>query len=227
MKKKIILTADGSHTLFVPELNEHYHSVHGAIRESRHVFTGEGFQKLNKIEIKILEVGFGTGLNALLTFDEAKIKNVSVEYYAVEPFPLNAEEIRKLNYCLFIGSDYIEDIFYKMHQAQWGATAEITKTFILTKINASINSLDLPQNRFDLIYFDAFAPTIQPELWTREIFCKLYQSMCIGGIIVTYSAKGEIRRMWSAAGLRVERLPGPPGKREMLRGIKVVEPGVT
>jgi len=223
VKKKLILTEDGSHTLFVPELNEHYHSVHGAIQESKYVYINEGFYKSIKNPLNILEIGFGTGLNALLTYIEASSNKVEVDYHAIEPYTLDPEMVAQLNYCQLIDFPEIESVFSKLHLSCWGEPDKISQYFTFHKIKAKLQGVDLPSNYFNIVYFDAFAPAVQPELWTREIFIKLFQAISADGLIVTYSAKGEIRRLLNEAGFKVERIPGPPGKREMLRGIKVIQ----
>jgi tRNA U34 5-methylaminomethyl-2-thiouridine-forming methyltransferase MnmC len=209
-------TADGSHTLFIPEINEHYHSVNGAIQEARHVFIGAGLHQLPKDKIRILEIGFGTGLNALLTLLEAeKMGKSQIEYYAVELHPLPAEVTDALNYEELICPDR-KGLPAALHTAPWDMAAGITNRFILHKIKGDSNSCDLPAS-LDLVYFDAFAPDKQPEMWNQEIFDTLYSRMAEGGILTTYCAKGSVRRMMEKAGYSVERIPGPAGKREMIR----------
>ena len=222
MTKRILLesTGDGSHTLFVPELNEHYHSVNGAIQESQHVFIEAGLKHCSKNKISIFEVGFGTGLNAFLSLLYGMDSGKIISYSAIEFFPLPSNIIDSLNYAGQVSSDN-EYIFKKLHSSDWNKKTEITPVFSLTKINADFrffnnNSSEL----YDLVFFDAFAPEKQPEMWTQEIFDHLYVSTAPDGIIVTYCAKGEVRRMMQKSGYCVERLPGPPGKREMLRGTK-------
>ena len=216
MKTEIRITGDGSKTLFVPELNEHYHSTFGAVAESKHVFIEAGLKyvmpKFN--EIHLLEIGFGTGLNALLTLQE--IADKIIHYTAIEPFPLDDETIVQL----------IDDgdkessakIFRELHKTSWNEKHQITSNFFLTKIKSGIEEFALLKNHFNLVYFDAFGPDVQPDLWTYEVFSKISGSMVHGGILTTYSAKGEIRRNLKKAGFDVERIPGPPGKRHMTRG---------
>jgi len=213
---KLILTKDGSKTLFLPELNETYHSKFGAITESKHVFIKSGYQFLKQFEIKILEIGFGTGLNAVLTYLEHLKDGRKIYYESLEKYPLSNEIIKQLNY---FSDKKTEDIFKKIHQADWQKPYKINNKFTLFK-----NKFDLTDYqsdmRFDLIYFDAFAPNKQPEMWTENIFQKMFNLLNSGGILVTYSAKGSVRRTMQSAGFIVERIPGPPGKREMLRAIK-------
>jgi tRNA U34 5-methylaminomethyl-2-thiouridine-forming methyltransferase MnmC len=211
----IQLTADGSHTLFVPEMDEHYHSVNGAVQESYHVFIGAGLQQLMKENVRILEIGFGTGLNAFLTLLNT---DIPVEYYTVESDPLPVDMIRSLNYAKMCCQEK-EELFLALHTAAWDTPVHINSLFTLYKIQGDSNTCTLPEN-IDLVYFDAFAPDKQPEMWNREIFSRLYESMAEGGILTTYCAKGSVRRMMQEAGYSVERIPGPPGKREMLRAVK-------
>jgi len=171
--------------------------------------------------MKIFEVGLGTGLNALLTYIESYKNHIKVEYTALEPFPIDPDIVDQLNYSRQIDFGEIESIFSRLHRTGWGKVQKIGEYFDFLKINARLQEIDLPSAYFNLIYFDAFAPAVQPELWTREIFAKLFHASAVQGVVVTYSAKGEIRRFLQDAGFRVERVPGPPGKREMLRGIKV------
>lgn len=216
IRREIQQTADGSHTLFVPEINEHYHSVNGAIQESQHVFIDAGLRRLAKEKIRILEIGFGTGLNALLTLLEAERMKISaIEYHAVELYPLPAECIAALNYEA-MACPGRTGLFGTLHATPWEIPVGITDRFILHKIRGDCRSCELPSS-VDLVYYDAFAPDKQPEMWTPEIFSLLRQRMAGGGLLVTYCAKGSARRMMQKAGYSVERIPGPPGKREMLR----------
>jgi tRNA U34 5-methylaminomethyl-2-thiouridine-forming methyltransferase MnmC len=209
-------TADGSHTLFVPGMKEHYHSVNGAIQESMHVFIEAGLHQVHKANIRILEIGFGTGLNALLTLLEAEKREASrVEYHAVELHPLPGEVTAALNYEAMLCPER-KGLFPALHAAPWDTPTGITDRFILHKIRGDSNRCPLPAS-LDLVYFDAFAPDKQPEMWNQEIFNALYERMAEGGILTTYCAKGSVRRMMKKAGYSVERIPGPRGKREMLR----------
>jgi len=220
MERILIKTDDGSHTLFLPEIDEHYHSTHGAIQESKHVFIEAGLKQMQKNELTIFEVGFGTGLNSFLTYLETENTHLKINYYCIEKYPLTDEIYQSLNYADEKRGNE-GTVFQLMHHSSWNVMTEIDARFNLTKIDADIITFDfsnLPQ--FDLIYFDAFAPNKQPELWTSEMFQQLYNKCNPGGILVTYCAKGEIRRKLQSVGFNVERLNGPPGKREMLRGIK-------
>lgn len=215
---KIFITGDGSHSLLNEELNETYHSRHGAVRESEHVFIKQGFNYLveeQKTEtLSILEVGFGTGLNALLTLAEALSKNIIVSYTALEIFPIQQEIWKMLNY------PDPHHLFNKLHQADWNKWVQIHPTFKLLKLEKSLQSVELESQQFDLIYFDAFAPNKQPELWNLQILDKITGTIKSGGVFVTYCAKGQLKRDLKSLGLMVESLPGPPGKREMVRAIK-------
>jgi len=226
VKPEIIISEDGSHTLFVPELCEHYHSVHGAVQESRHVFINAGLKACKQQQLNVLEIGFGTGLNALLTFYEAEMHGLEINYIAYESFPLGEEIWKELNHWHFIDHTKARDTFNLIHASEWGGGVALSEKFMLQKIAGKIEQAVLPENYFNLVYFDAFAPAVQPELWTLQIFSKIYQAVAAGGILVTYSAMGEVRRKLLKAGFSVERLPGPPGKREMLRAWKRSESSV-
>jgi tRNA U34 5-methylaminomethyl-2-thiouridine-forming methyltransferase MnmC len=209
------LTEDGSHTLYLPEMDEHYHSVHGAIQESRHVFINAGFEACAAQQPCVFEVGFGTGLNALLTAIEAGKSGRKVRYTSVELYPLVLEQALMLNYGKMIGE---ETLFVGLHQAAWNESVVLNEWFSLKKIETDFAFMPMAENEYDLIYFDAFAPNKQADLWQQNIFDRLFRSLRPDGIFVTYCAKGVVRRMLQASGFVVERLPGPPGKHEMLRG---------
>lgn len=222
MKRTLFKTGDGSYTLHIPEWDEQYHSKHGAIAEALHVFIKEGFQhwfSQNAVdEISILEIGFGTGLNSFLTFLETEKTNKNVYYTGVEAYPLNVSEIEKLNYTSLLNAS--EEQFLKLHNSPWEEKNRISENFFLTKQKKFFSEIPDKSN-FDLIYFDAFGIRVQPELWTEEIFAIMHKALRPNGILVTYAANGNARRALLAVGFKVERLPGPPGKKEMLRGIKV------
>lgn len=213
------LTADGSHTLFVPHLNEHYHSVNGAIQEANHVFLDAGLHECRKNEVSVFEVGLGTGLNALLTALYAEKYQKIIRYTSIEAFPLSLDIVEKLNYAS------IEDtsLYHKLHEVEWESKQDISENFILTKIEADFTSFDFSklENQIDVIYFDAFAPDIQGAMWSQSIFDAMYSICKPDGILTTYCAKGVVRRSMQAAGFAVERIPGPLGKREMLRARKL------
>lgn len=219
--RKIILTEDGSSSLFVPELNEQYHSVHGAIQESMHVFiqAGLAFVSNNKT-VNVFEVGFGTGLNALLTYQYCLKNDLKAVYHSVEKYPLPMGEVEQLNYPQQINTEGMEEYFNKIHQANWNQQVMINSNFSLLKTQADLRTFVPPRN-YHLVYFDAFGPDKQPDLWTVTVFKQLYGCLLKGGVLVTYSAKGTVRRSLIEVGFKVERIPGPPGKREMIRAIKV------
>ena len=225
MERIIEHTADGSATLYVPELNEHYHSVKGALTESQHIFIDMGLKASGVVHPHILEVGFGTGLNALLTLLEAERSGRTVHYTALELYPLPWETANRLGYVSLMNREQAAHWFEALHTAPWGEEVEITPRFRLKKLQIdfahSLHHSSFSANRYSLVYFDAFAPEKQPEMWTQELFDRLYVSMDEEGLLTTYCAKGEVRRRLQAAGFTVERLPGPPGgKREILRGRK-------
>jgi len=222
MELAFVTTADGSHTLYVPELNEHYHSTNGALQESLHVFIEAGFRYVCKSMLRrplhLLEVGFGTGLNALLTLLEAEKKHVEIYYETVEKYPLPPETIEQLNYGRLLPENSAP-LFYAIHRAAWGKETPLESWGTLCKKQVDLRDYQ-PGKTFDLIYFDAFAPTAQPTLWTQEIFRKLHAALSDGGVLVTYSSKGSVKQALRAAGFCVERLPGAAGKRHMLRAAK-------
>ncbi len=219
--RQIIITSDGSHTFFVPSLDEHYHSIHGALQESRHVFIKSGLESLHVSKsINILEIGFGTGLNALLAMQFAHQNQINVLFTSLEKYPLQKGEFSQLNYGHVLGKAWIP-YFQKLHECPWGQTVPISESFLLKKINADLLTVSFNET-YDIIFFDAFGPDKQPELWSVAIFEKLYHCLQNLGVLVTYSAKGQVRRNLTASGFEVERLPGPPGKREMLRATKLL-----
>lgn len=219
MKSTLRITKDGSHSLFVEALNEHYHSIHGAVQESKHVFLKMGMDATTASPLRILEIGFGTGLNAYLTYRAALDDNRRVEYTGVEKYPVEESIWTQLNYPDPDDALSVEQ-FREIHLAKWGTEEALHPLFSITKIRQDF--LDpLPEGPFDLIYFDAFAPEKQPDLWTVEQFQELYRRAAMGCVMVTYSAKGQVRRNMIEAGWEVEKVAGPPGKREMLRAKKV------
>lgn len=220
MKPELIKTADGSHSLFLKDLDEHYHSVHGAIQESKHVFLQAGLSQFNdKKSISILEIGFGTGLNALLTFIENKNSNRVIDYTTLEAYPLEMEVVKELNYVQELNASDYHSIYLQMHESEWETKISIRPNFNFTKIKNTLQEVSFLQ-QYDLIYFDAFGPRVQPELWTEEVFTKIYNATAAGGMLVTYCAKGEVKRTLKKVGFVLETLPGPPGKREMIRVTK-------
>ena len=217
MQRIIQLTADGSPTIAIPDMQVTYHSRHGAVQESRHVFVQAGLLPLLQQHevLRVFEMGFGTGLNALLTLEQAITAQQRIFYYTVEKHPLDEEEIKGLNYKGILPQPY----FTALHQCAWNEPVNIHPYYTLYKSNASLQQckVDAPVH---LIYYDAFAPAAQPELWTLAIFEQLYTMLVNGGVLVTYCSKGDVRRNMLAAGFKVEKLAGPPGKREMLRATK-------
>jgi tRNA U34 5-methylaminomethyl-2-thiouridine-forming methyltransferase MnmC len=219
VKTELQTTSDGSHTLYVPEIDETYHSTHGAIQESSHIFIKEGLQQCRKQSLNILEIGFGTGLNAFLTAIEAEKSGQEIHYYTLEKFPVPLEKTLQLNYSHQISSNNANALFEKIHKAEWEIDVKIANNFVLKKLHCDFTTYQ-PDATFEVIYFDAFSPEKQPEMWTEEQFQKIYTACNQGAILTTYCAKGAVRRALQAVGFKVERLPGPPGKREILRGIR-------
>ena len=215
MKKELILTNDGSHSLFIKKLNETYHSIHGSIAEANHVFIRNGLQFHPKLNINILEIGFGTGLNALLTL--LNLKQKSVNYTSLEPFPISDKIYNKLNFHNLLKSN--KETFIKLHNSDWDENVPITENFILNKLKKKFQYFNSSE-KFDIIYFDAFAPEKQSEMWSMEVLNKCYYFLKPKGFLVTYCAKGVVKRTLKEVGFIVESLDGPPGKREMIRALK-------
>lgn len=214
-----VLTEDGSTTLFIPELNEHYHSIHGAVQESMHIFIREGYAQIRNFPAFIFEAGFGTGLNTFLTFLESEKEGRAIHYSTIEKYPLEDHLVRLLNYPEKTDPAKAE-LFQAIHAAPWDQDIRISEHFILHKIKGDLREVQLLDATYNLVYFDAFGPAVQPELWTEEIFRMLYKSMKEGACLVTYSVKGSVTRALKAAGFSLEKLPGPPGKREMTRATR-------
>ena len=219
MKREIITTGDGSKTIQIKDWQEQYHSKHGAIQEAYHVFIKSGLDLFENQEINILEIGFGTGLNAFITLIEFDKRNLKVNYTGVEAYPVSIEELNQLNYLEELKSLSRKDDFDLMHTSPWGDKVEIVENFNLKKEQILFKEISAIAE-YDLIYFDAFGARVQPELWTVEIFQIMFNAMKSNGYLVTYAAKGSVRRAMQEVGFLVERLPGPPGKREMLRAKK-------
>jgi len=225
LKRKIITTSDGSKTIQIEDWDEQYHSIHGAISEANHVFLKHGlFFYLNEFQlqfqqnIQILEIGFGTGLNAFLTLIKAEKLKLQINYVGVEAYPVKTEEINQLNYADLISVSH-KNVFEKMHKSPWETWQVISKQFQLQKQNKFFSEIKA-EEEYNIIYFDAFGARVQPDLWTENIFSIMFKALKENGVLVTYSAKGSVRRAMQAVGFMVERLPGPPGKREMLRATK-------
>ncbi len=220
---EIFETQDGSHSVLSHQFGVSYHSKYGAVQETRHVFVEAGLfqQALTKSDLHILDVGFGTGLNAYLTLLEAQKRNLSIRYDAIEKFPMPEEQVKQLNYADQIqASEEEKNWFESLHQSSWGDWYTVTPGFELRKHKLDIQSVDF-ENQFDLIYYDAFAPTAQPELWEEPVMERMQRALVPGGVLVTYCAKGAFKRTLKGLGFEVETLQGPPGKREMTRAIRV------
>jgi tRNA U34 5-methylaminomethyl-2-thiouridine-forming methyltransferase MnmC len=232
LKRSIITTADGSKTIQIEEWNEQYHSIHGAIQEAKHVYiksgllfcieslldnSRESFEESQKISI--LEIGFGTGLNAFLTLLKAEELKQNIKYSGVEAYPILPEELQQLNYIEQLSAKHLQHAFEILHQSPWEKEIKVTSYFQLFKQQKQFQDVQ-EENTYDLIYFDAFGPRVQPELWTEHIFKIMYKALKPNGVLVTYSVNGSARRAMLSVGFLVEKIPGPPGKREMLRARK-------
>ena len=218
MNREFRLTEDGSQTMYVNELDEAYHSIHGAIQESMHVFINHGFHNIRKSPLRVLEMGLGTGLNLILTLLESEKLGIDVYYHAVEKYPLVPSEYNMLNFEKIISCSP-KGRLVKMHEALWEEDFNLTENFLIHKEKADFRSMN-PSGKFNLVYFDAFAPDKQPQLWTAEIFSKLHVLLDPEAILVTYTSKGSVRRALISCGFEVIKLPGPPGKWEMIRATK-------
>ena len=224
MNRTIKETSDGSKTLYVNSLDETYHSHHGAVQEAEHVFIKNGLKQLNLNEINILELGFGTGLNVLVTIDEY-LKNGNIQkinYYTLEKYPINSTEISELNYSQHFSSEKMKNINEKIHSCNWEESVEIIPNFFLNKINQdffNLKTIDLPP--INLVYFDCFGARVQPDLWEEDLIKMVTDKINIGGLFTTYSSKGSVRRILLAQNMNVEKMQGPPGKREMMIAWKV------
>ncbi|SNC76331.1 tRNA U34 5-methylaminomethyl-2-thiouridine-forming methyltransferase MnmC [Hymenobacter gelipurpurascens] len=219
-------TADGSSTLYVPALDEHYHSTHGALQEARHVYLAAGLEPAlaesaeATVPVWVLEVGFGTGLNALLTLERTLHAPQVIFYDTIEKFPLPANVIGQLSTETYLTNEDLLDYHQQLHASSWNRPVVLTPQFVLLKMAGALQDTPLSENTYQVIYFDAFAPEKQPDMWTDEIFAQLYAATAPGGVLVSYCAKGSFRRSLKAAGWLVEKIPGPPGKREMTRARK-------
>lgn len=221
-QSEILVTSDGSHTLKLVGYDEQYHSVNGAIGESMHVFIRSGFDFIRPKTgvINILEVGLGTGLNALLTAKSAMETDTSVYYHALEAYPLDRKVTGQLNYCRQIQGDLLRDVFEGIHLSADNEYKKLLNNFSVKTSVVKIQDVRLENNFYHLVYFDAFGPDTQPEMWTVEVFEKIFDSMASGAVLVTYCAKGIVRRAMKEVGFSVEKIPGPPGKREISRAVK-------
>jgi tRNA U34 5-methylaminomethyl-2-thiouridine-forming methyltransferase MnmC len=221
MKREIIITSDGSTSIHLPDWNENYHSKHGAIQEAKHVFIKNGLALFENKSISILEVGFGTGLNAIITFLEAIKLNIVIDYQGVEAYPVSKDELKNMNYMEQLEATNHANVFAEMHNCEWEKKFFLSTDFIIIKRNQFFDDIN-DIEKFDLIYFDAFGYRVQPELWRTEIFFKMFNALKPNGVLVTYAARGVVKRSMIEVGFFVEKLEGPPGKREMFRAKKKV-----
>ena len=220
MKREIIKTLDGSTTIQLTEWNECYHSKHGAIQEAQHVFIKNGLSLFENKHVSILEIGFGTGLNAFITLLEAKKMQQTIDYVGVEAYPISAAEVLDMNYVAELDATNESLIFDTIHQSNWEEKVVLNANFTLTKRKQFFEEIE-DEKKFDLIYFDAFGYRVQPELWSTEIFRRMFNALKVNGILVTYAARGVVKRSMIEVGFTVEKLAGPPGKREMFRARKI------
>jgi len=224
VKREIKTTQDGSKTLFISELNENYHSHHGALQEAEHVFIKNGLNLINDYEINILELGFGTGLNVLVTINEylKTDKNHIINYFTLEKYPINQSEIENLAYDELFNDSKFTEIYRKIHQTEWNVSSEIIKGFHLKKIQCDffdLKTIDLP--KINLVYYDCFGARVQPDLWEKSLFGMVSDKMIVNGLLTTYSSKGSVRRILEELDFKVKKKQGPPGKREMINAIKL------
>lgn len=224
LKREIRTTNDGSKTLFINDLNENYHSHHGALQEAEHVFIKNGLNLVNNYEINILELGFGTGLNVLVTINEylKTDKNHIINYFTLEKYPINEVEIEDLGYYSHFDNPELKNIYQKIHQANWETSVEIIKGFSLKKIQCDffeLENINLP--KINLVYYDCFGARVQPDLWEKPLFEMVSDKMDVNGLLTTYSSKGSVRRILKELNFEVEKKQGPPGKREMINAIKL------
>ena len=220
MKREFVKTQDGSMTIFIPEMDETYHSTHGAIQEAEHVFIEYGLRAIDsskKMSVRIFEVGFGTGLNALLSMKHNP--HPYLDYDAIEAYPVTKDQADKMRYCEKVGDDY-RKYYDKMIRCPWGKKESLTNGMTLLKIHEKLQNYTLEKEKYDLVFFDAFGPRAQSEMWSIEILQNMYDGLQNGGALVTYCAKGQFKRDLKSLGFEVESLPGPPGKREMTRAWK-------
>lgn len=224
MEREIKTTQDGSKTLYIKDLNENYHSHHGALREAEHVFINNGLKLLNDCEINILELGFGTGLNVLVTINEflKTDKNHIIHYFTLEKYPITSSEIENLSYESLFDSEKLKKIYFDIHHAEWEKPFEVLPNFFLTKIKCDffdLQHINLPP--INLVYFDCFGARVQPDLWEKSLFELVADKMSQNGLLTTYSSKGSVRRVLEELNFKVEKKAGPPGKREMINAIKL------
>lgn len=223
MEREIRTTSDGSKTLYINDLNENYHSHHGALQEAKHVFIDNGYNLVYDCEINILELGLGTGLNVLVTIDEfmKTDKNHIVHYFTIEKYPVNEEEVKELDYASIFEKPEMVQINQRIHSCNWNETIEIVPNFFLTKYHCDFFELDrIEIPKINLVYFDCFGARVQPDLWEKPLFKMVANKMKVGGLLTTYSSKGSVRRILKELDFNVEKKAGPPGKREMINAIK-------
>ena len=224
MEREIRTTSDGSKTLYINDLNENYHSHHGALQEADHVFIKNGLNQVNFCEINILELGFGTGLNVLVTINDflKNDKNHVINYFTIEKYPVNPNEVKELDYGSFFNRPEIEKIYTEIHQCNWNEKTEIAPNFFFTKFNCDFFELkNLAIPKINLVYYDCFGARVQPDLWEKPLFKMVADQMEIGGLLTTYSSKGSVRRILKELHFSVEKMAGPPGKREMINAVKM------
>ena len=224
MKREIKTTNDGSKTLYINELNENYHSHHGGLQEAEHVFINNGLKILNDYEIRILELGLGTGLNVLVTIDEflKTDKNHVIHYFSLEKYPIIESEIEELNYGALFNNEEIIKFYQKIHDCEWNVAIELLPNFYFTKFKCDFFELkDLALPKINLVYFDCFGARVQPDLWEKPMFEMVAEKMEIEGLLTTYSSKGSVRRILQELNFKVEKKTGPPGKREMINAYKM------
>jgi len=224
MQRKIISTKDNSKTLLIPDMNETYHSTNGAVAESKHIYINYGLKECNPTidTTNILEMGFGTGLNAILTLDYSSRLKKQVNYFTIEKYPVTTNEIIELNYPETLGLQHIESDFLKLHECEFETHHKITPYFSFSKHHKDLKVITLEDATFHLIYFDAFAPQHQPDLWTLDILQKMYDCLLPNGFLITYCAQGQFKRNLKAVGFEIVSLPGPVGKREITKAIKKI-----
>ncbi len=222
MQRKIINTKDNSKTLLIPEMNETYHSTNGAVAESKHIYINHGLKESGHTieKVKILEMGFGTGLNAILTLDYSIKHKKHIDYFTIEKYPVTIEEIIELDYPIVLNLPNLKSNYITLHESEFETQHQINSYFSFLKYHNDLKTIDLPCNNFHLIYFDAFAPQHQPDLWTPEILQKMYNCLLPNGFLITYCAQGQFKRNLKAVGFQIISLPGPIGKREITKAIK-------
>jgi tRNA U34 5-methylaminomethyl-2-thiouridine-forming methyltransferase MnmC len=219
LEREIIKTLDGSTTIQLKEWNECYHSKHGAIQEAKHVFINNGLSLFANQSVSILEIGFGTGLNAFVTFLDSHRLKQTIHYVGIDAYPVTTSEALKMNYVTELNASSYEETFIKMHESKWGEKVILSSNFELFKRKQFFHEID-DIEQFDLIYFDAFGYRVQPELWSTQLFKQMFDALRSGGKLVTYAARGDVKRSMLEVGFLVEKLQGPPGKREMTRATK-------